>query len=115
MNIEDHLSKAKRQERSVEKLNPKEDWEAIIEILYGAAMHYIACISEKRLHSHSDTHKHLARYLTESGLGHIAELFRELEQLRLGRWYGGRENGETAERAKEILKEIKDEWDHVKE
>jgi hypothetical protein len=115
MNIEDHLSKAQRQEKSAEKLDPEDDWEAIVEIIYGAMIHYIACICEKRSQSHLDTHKRLANYLTENKMVHLAELFREMDQLRLGRWYGGKEDGETVSRAKEILKEIKDEWERVKE
>jgi hypothetical protein len=113
VNIQDHLEKAVRQVRSSEKLDSKEDWEAIVEILYGAIMHYIACICEKRSNTHIDTHKGLARYLNDNGLVHLAELFREMDQLRLGRWYGGRGNGETVARAKEILEEIKHEWESL--
>ncbi|MFQ6052001.1 MAG: hypothetical protein ACE5K4_09945, partial [Candidatus Hydrothermarchaeota archaeon] len=69
--------------------------------------HYIAYITDKILKKHQDMHKGLSRFLDENGLSGLAELFRELDLLRQGKWYGGQENGETSERAIQILEKIR--------
>lgn len=40
-------------------------------------------------------------------------MFRELDILRQGRWYGGKHNGETAKRAINIIKTIKEKMDEL--
>lgn len=45
MKAEGHLLKARREEKSTEKLDSEEDAELIIEGIYGAAHHYIALLS----------------------------------------------------------------------
>lgn len=62
MKPEGHLLKAKREEKSTEKLDPEEDSELIkdseliIEGLYGAAHQYIAYALQKKYGAHSDKH-----------------------------------------------------------
>ena len=107
MRKEDHLEKARRIEKSIESLNKKEDWELIVEGIYGAVQNYISYICDASLGEHHDTHKGLIRYLKEHTLADLANKFQRLDELRIGKWYGNQVNGETVELAFEVLKEIK--------
>lgn len=107
LNKEEHLRKGKAIEKSIDKLDPEEDWQLIIEGVFGASIHYIAVVCEQRLGKYQETHKGLPRFLDENGLPEVATLFRELGMLRIGRWYGKKTNGKTAKLALEILKKIK--------
>ena len=107
MKKEDHLKKAKRIEVSIEKLDKKEDWELIIEGMYGAAQHYIAYLSEVMLGEHHETHKGLVKYLRGKNLIELSQKFQRLDELRIGKWYGNQVNGETVDLAFEVLNEIK--------
>lgn len=102
-----HLVKARRVEESLRKLDPAIDWEMIVEGVYGAALHYIAYITEAKVGKHHETHKGLPGFLDQNGLPELAEMFRELELLRQSRWYGGKENGEVSMEALSILERIK--------
>lgn len=102
-----HLVKAQRIEGSVRKLDPDRDWEMIVEGVYGAALHYIAYITEAKVGKHQETHKGLPRFLDQNGLPELAEALRALELLRQSRWYGGKENGEVSREALSILERIK--------
>ena len=53
--------------------------------------------------------KGLPRFLDQNGLPRLAEAFRELELLRQGRWYGGKENGGVSKEVLSILERIKQE------
>ncbi len=110
MNIDDHLEKAQRLRATLGKLSDEQDYETIIEACYAAALHLIACVAERRKKAHLDTHKGLARFLDDQGLPELASLFRELDALRTGRFYGGKGNGRSARRAKDILGEIEAEF-----
>ena len=83
------------------------DWELIVEGAYGAAQHYISVICEQKLGSHLETHKGLIKFLRENDLVELSNFFQQLDELRLGRWYGGKGNGETSKIALDILKKIK--------
>ena len=107
MKPDDHLLKARRIEESVGKLDTHRDWEMVVEGVYGAALHYIAYITEAKVGNHHDTHKGLPSFLDQNGLPELAKAFRELELLRQSRWYGGKENGEVSEEAISILARIK--------
>ena len=108
MKSEDHLQKAERIEKSVESLDKEEDWELIVEGVYGAAQHYISYICEQKLGEHHETHKGLIRYLKEHNLNELANKFQRLDELRIGEWYGNQVNGETVNLALEVLDEIKE-------
>jgi hypothetical protein len=107
MKSDAHMAKARRIEESLKKLDLVSDWEMVIEGAYGAALHYIACITEMKIGKHHETHKGLPSFLDENGLPRLAELFRALELLRQSRWYGGKENGEVSKEALVILERIK--------
>ena len=68
MRPERHLKKAQRYENTQEKLDPKDDWETIIETCYGAALNYIAYYCQIRFKEHMDTHKGLPRFLDNHNL-----------------------------------------------
>lgn len=102
-----HLEKAERIRTSIEKLDREEDWELIVEGAYGAAQHYIACICEQKIGRHLETHKGLIKFLRENNLVELSNLFQQIDELRIGRWYGGKINGETSKLAFEILEQIK--------
>lgn len=107
MNKEKHLEKAERIQASIEKLDREKDWELIVEGAYGAAQHYIACICEQKIGRHLETHKGLIKFLRENNLVELSNLFQQIDELRIGRWYGGKINGETSKLAFEILEQIK--------
>lgn len=105
---EKHLDKANRIEESINKLDNVDDWELIVEGAYGAVQHYIACICEQKLGKHLETHKGLIKFLRENNLIEVSNLFQHIDELRIGRWYGSKINGETSKLAFEVLEKIKD-------
>ena len=107
MNIKKHIDKAERLEISLKKLDIESDWESIVEIAYGIALNYIAIVCEVKLKKHVDTHKGLPKFLDENNMNELSTSFRELDILRQGRWYGGKNNGETAEMAILIIEKLK--------
>lgn len=107
MNREKHLEKAERIQASIEKLDREKDWELIVEGAYGAAQHYIACICEQKIGRHLETHKGLIKFLRENNMVELSNLFQQIDELRIGIWYGGKINGETSRLAFEILKQMK--------
>lgn len=109
MKIEKHLEKAKRLDSIQQKMDPQQEWEMIVEAVYGSAMNYIAYFCEKNLGNHQNTHKGLARFLDENDLGNIAALFRELDIHRQGKWYGAQGDGDTVRRVRTILDGIRTE------
>ncbi len=108
MNTETHLEKAHRIESSIRKLDEQDDWEVIVESAYGAVQHYIACICQKKIGSHMETHKGLVKFLRENDMIELSNVFQHIDELRIGRWYGKKANGETAHLAKKLLERIKD-------
>ncbi|UCH88777.1 MAG: hypothetical protein JSV49_11125 [Thermoplasmata archaeon] len=109
MNLNKHLEKAKRLDSLQAKMDPETEWEIIIETVYGASLHYIAYFCEKSFGNHLNTHKGLPKFLDENNLIKLAVLFRELDMHRHGKWYGSQGNGETVERVRLILIDIKSE------
>ena len=107
MNRNKHLEKARRMEKSGEKLDPEEDWELIVEDIYGTALHYIAFICDIKIGNHMETHKGLPKFLDDNGLNSLSQWFREIDVLRMGRWYGGQSDGETVRLARKALVNIK--------
>lgn len=107
MKIEKHLSKFKRIEDSISKLDDHMDWELIVEGLYGMALHLIAAYCEKKYDKHMDKHSGLIGFLKDLREFELANLFQRLDELRMGNWYGGRVNGETSEKAREVLDDLK--------
>ena len=112
MKKEDHLQKAQRIESSFGHLDKERDWELIVEGIYGAAQHYIAYICETSLEEHHDVHKGLIRFLKEKSLINLANLFQQLDELRIGKWYGNQVNGETVDLAYAALEKIKESIKH---
>lgn len=108
MNGDKHLEKAKRLDLTQAKLDLKQDWETIIETIYGAALNFIAYKCQTHNGRHIDTHSGLPKMLDDLGLKDLAAQFRDLDLLRMARWYGGQENGDSAKKARAILKKIKE-------
>jgi hypothetical protein len=107
MNESDHLKKAERLDRTIKELNPEKDFETIVEVCYGAFIHFAAVLCQRHYGEHRDIHKGLPKYLNERGETELASLFREIDTLREARWYGGQNDGEAARRAIEILEDVK--------
>jgi hypothetical protein len=103
-----HFEKAERLMATVGMLEPERDWEVIIETCYGIAIHLIAVICQRRLNEHRDTHKGLTDFLDQRGQKDIAVLFRKIDAIRIGRWYGGRKNGEAAKEALSVVNRLKE-------
>jgi hypothetical protein len=108
LKAEGHLLKARREEKSTEKLDPKEDAELIIEGIYGAAHHYIAYFLQVKHSEHSDKHDKDFLYLRKHGHRDIMSKFQTLDSLRTGDFYGTRTDGERVTEARRLLAEIKD-------
>ena len=53
-----------------------------------------------------DQHQGMARRLTDAGFTSVSDVFRQIEAIRLGRWYGGQHNGDTAGKLDELLATI---------
>lgn len=110
MKAEKHLAKALQIEKSLKKLLPDKEGEnvaAIVELTYGIVQHFLACGSEKRFGEHINTHVGLSRFLVTRGESEVAGLFRQLDEFRVGRWYGGQENGEIVKACLNLIKEVK--------
>lgn len=113
MNADGHLRKATEMQDTIQFLTSDPQKErhvaAIVETVYGAAQHLVAYALQTRHGSHLDTHAGMIRLLREQGYGEIADLFGELDTLRMGRWYGGKGNGQVIARCQTILAQIH-EW-----
>lgn len=116
MKIEHHLRKIERMSKTIEKLDYEEDYETLIEDymllsshLVNAAMHKLGTlkpdkdIKHNRLFGHIKNEKSL-----KDKSDKIAELVQDIEQLRPSHVYGKGENGETAKKAEEYFKRIKE-------
>lgn len=115
MKVEHHLRKMENFSSTLKKLNYDEDYETMIEdfLLYAAHLVNAAMHKQGTLPEDKDIkHNKLFGFLkSENPLGNdsekVADLMQQLEQLRPSHVYGKGENGETARKAEEIFKEIK--------
>lgn len=114
MNAKSHLKRANEIRYSISSLEKdEENTSAIVELVYGCSLHYIAYASEKKFGTHFDIHTGLIKFLRNNNEDEIADLFSNLETIRHGRWYGGKGNGNTIKKVLEILDNIevwKDEY-----
>jgi len=107
MKAEGHLDKVRKIKKSIELLRgDEENVEAIVEICYGLAHHLIAYGLETRFGEHKDTHQGVPTLLRQHGQSEIAIHFERLDTLRIGRWYGGKGNGEVVEESLKIIEAI---------
>jgi hypothetical protein len=65
---------------------------AIAELVYGCAFHYLAYGCERKFGMPIDTHAGLPWLQRERGDDAITDVCRELGTIRHGRWYGEKEN-----------------------
>lgn len=110
MKAEKHLTKALQIEESLKKLLPDKEGKnvaAIVELTYGIVQHLLAYGSEKRFGKHINTHVGLSKFLVTEGEVEMAGFFRQLDEFRVGRWYGGQENGEIVKACLKLIKEVK--------
>ena len=49
----------------------------------------------------------MIKFLRENNLVELSNLFLQIDELRIGRWYGNKVNGETSKLAIGILQKIK--------
>jgi len=106
---EDHLKRTQQLRRSLNQLLPDPEGRhvaAITELCYGLAHHLIAYGMETRHGIHRDTHVGVPRLLRRHGEDEIAIAFERLDQLRAGRWYGGKENGEVVKECLKLVQQI---------
>ncbi len=107
MKAKGHLDKAQKIKGSIELLRGSdENVEAIVEICYGFAHHLIAYGLEEKYGEHKDTHQGVPSLLRQYKQNDIAIHFERLDTLRIGRWYGGKGNGEVQKEALKIVGEI---------
>ena len=79
---------------------------AYTELSFGMAHHLGGVGGQRRFGVHQDNHEGLARWLRDRGASDIADMFAELEQMRIGRWYGRQANGDAAKHQDELLDAI---------
>ena len=109
MRPEDHLDRARHLHRSLNLLLPDPEGHhvaAITELCYGLAHHLIAYGMETRHGLHRDTHAGVPHLLRRHSEGEIAKAFERLDQLRAGRWYGGKGNGEVVKECLKLVQQI---------
>jgi hypothetical protein len=109
MNEADHLSSIEDLKRSREVL--KSDDKVLHVRLYAEASFKIACdlVSggcQRKEGVHSDNHQGMSRWLREHGYTAQAEFLVEMENMRTGRWYGKKGNGEAIRRCDEICEAL---------
>ena len=114
MKIESHTEKIKRFQKTMRKLDCKEDYEIIIEgfllasaHFINAGMHKLGTLKQDRDIKHNQLFGFLKR---ETALGdhslEVAELIQKLEQLRPSHVYGKGSNGDVAKKAEETFDKI---------
>lgn len=112
MNANGHFQRAKDLEETIAFLmsapQPEQHVASIVEAIYGAAQHYIAYALQTRHEEHSDTHAGIVRRLRNYGYPETAQIFLEIEGLRMGRWYGKQGDGEAITKCQQLLSRIRD-------
>lgn len=112
MNADGHLQRAQELEETLDYLlaDPQRERHlaTIVETAFGAAQQYVAYGLEIRHGDHPDTHAGISRRLRDYGYPEIAELFIELDGLRMGRWYGSRGDGRAIATCRQLLSQIRD-------
>jgi hypothetical protein len=109
VNPHGHSAKAKEIRQSLDRLLPDPTGvhvAAITELAFGIAHHLIAVGAASKFGQHLDTHEGIARLLRQNQASEIAEAFERLDQLRVGRWYGGKGDGKAVEECLALLKQI---------
>ncbi|MCK4422410.1 hypothetical protein KAW48_11520 [candidate division WOR-3 bacterium] len=112
MNAEGHKERAEEIKKSLEKLLPDEKGAhvvAIVELSYGIMQHLIAFGMERKYGRHLDTHVGLCRELRSIDEERVAGVFEAMDTFRVGRWYGGKGNGEIVKKCLEYISEV-EEW-----
>ena len=116
MKIEHHLNKVKRFEATIKKLNYEDDYETLIEDyllvsahLINAAMHKLKTLKDSKDIKHNLLFSFLKKEnLLREESEEVATLILNLENLRPSHVYGKGENGDTARKAEEFYKKIKE-------
>ena len=103
MTEEGHRQAAAERQRTRGRLLLPDDIRAYTEICFGLAIHLLAIGAQRRHSVHQDKHEALGRWLRERGHVPQAEILAELENIRMGRWYGKQSNGAAAKRVDELL------------
>ena len=116
MKISNHITKIEHLEKSVLKLNFEDDYEALVELYMLISAHYInaSLHTLKIVQENKDVkHNQIFSFLREGNkLGkdteNISDAMKKLDYLRPSHVYGKGKNGETAKKAEENYKKIKE-------
>jgi len=116
MKLDNHQKKIKAFEKTVDKLDLKEDSETLIEVYMLISSHYINSAMHKLRTLKEDRdikHNHLSGFVRkEKALkddsGEVSELIEQIEQLRPSYVYGKGQNGNSSKMAKEACERIKE-------
>lgn len=88
------------------KLDPHTDIRLYAEACFLLAFNYVAVGSERRHGQHQDNHQGLSRWLRARGHDRQASIMVQMEQLRAGRVYGNRGDGDTAKQMDSFVAEL---------
>jgi hypothetical protein len=80
---------------------------AIIELVFGAAHHYVVAGLEEKYGEHPEKHQQTPGFLRRNNEEEVSLAFESLYGFRAGRFYGRKGNGEIVKQALENLEVIK--------
>lgn len=104
MKPENHRLRAEALETQIPLLT---DPSAIIEICWGAAYQWICYGSDRKYGQHPQTHTGVARYLRQLGDTWASDSWANMESMRIGGFYGTQNTTTQADRAKQLLEELR--------
>jgi len=107
MKTEGHLDKARAFEERARHWDSDRDAPSVIEGIFNAAVHYIACGINQKHGQDIDSHAAQKRFLRDSDEDEVLDAFEALENIRIASVCGGAWNGDRIARALELLEVIK--------
>lgn len=103
MTEDGHRQAAAQLRESRARLDRVPDIRLSTEASFGIAHHLTAAGAQRKHGVHREEHQGLSRWLRDRQEAEMAARIDELEQMRIGRWYGRQENGHAADRQDELL------------
>jgi len=107
MKTEGHLEKARAFEEGARRWESNREAPSVIEGIFNAAVHFIACGINQKHGKDIDSHAAQKRFLRDSDEDEVLDAFEALENIRIASVCGGAWNGDRIARALELLEVIK--------
>ncbi len=109
MKPEGHRETARQLEESAKELtaDAEKHVKAIVELIFGAAHHYLTAGLEDKYREHPDNHQQIPGYLRKHKELEVALAFEAIDGFRAGRFYGRKGDGNIVKQTLENLEVIK--------